>query len=254
MLRCFIADDEPTARQRLQRLLGALPEVCVVGEAADGVSALERLEACHPDVLLLDIAMPELDGLGVAAALAAAPAAVPAIIFVTAYDEHALRAFELSAVDYLVKPVRAERLVAALAKVTRRGLAHGSSAAELSAVLDQLQSLRPLRRMAARSGAKFIVFDPARVHGIVARDHYSVLLLDQQELIVDDSLDQLSRRFGAAQFLRVHRGAVINLALLRELVHEGDRRYVAVLADRAGTRVPVSRERLPALRAALGLD
>src|SRR6185295_4110457 len=223
MLRCFIADDEPAARQRLQRLLSALPELCVVGEAADGASALERIAASRPDVLLLDIAMPELDGLGVAAALAAAPQPVPAIIFVTAYDDHALRAFELAAVDYLVKPVQAERLAAALARVTRRGLAHGASAAELSALLAQLQSAQPLRRMAARSGAKFIVFDPARVYGIFARDHYSLLLLEQQELLL-------------------------------ELTHEGDRRYVAVLADPAATRVPVSRERLPALRAALGLE
>jgi len=87
-----------------------------------------------------------------------------------------------------------------------------------------------------------------------SRDHYSLLLLEQQELLLDDSLDQLSRRFDPAQFLRVHRSAIINLALLRELSHEGDRRYVAVLADPAATRVPVSRERLPALRAALGLE
>jgi DNA-binding LytR/AlgR family response regulator len=253
MLRCFIADDEPAARQRLRRLLETVPDASVVGEAADGASTLGLLQSCQADVLLLDIAMPELDGLGVAAALAASPEPVPAIIFVTAYDDHALRAFELAAVDYLVKPVQAERLAEALARVTRRGLGPGA-AAELSTLLQQLQAARPSRRMAARSGAKFVVFDPARVYGMFARDHYSVLLLDQQELLVDDSLDQLSRRFDPAQFLRVHRSAVINLALLRELVHEGDRRYVAVLSDAAATRVPVSRERLPALRAALGID
>jgi DNA-binding LytR/AlgR family response regulator len=254
MLRCFIADDEPAARQRLRRLLEAVPGATIVGEAADGASTLERLQSCQADVLLLDIAMPELDGLGVAAALATSPEQVPAIIFVTAYDDHALRAFELAAVDYLVKPVQAERLAEALARVTRRGLGPGAAAAELSTLLQQLQAARPSRRMAARSGAKFVVFDPARVYGMFARDHYSVLLLDQRELLVDDSLDQLSRRFDPAQFLRVHRSAIINLALLRELVHEGDRRYIAVLSDAAATRVPVSRERLPALRAALGID
>ena len=114
--------------------------------------------------------------------------------------------------------------------------------------------MRSDAELAERTVLRFIVFDPARVHGIVARDHYSLILLDQQELLVDDSLDQLARRFDAAQFLRVHRSAIINLAQLRELVHEGDRRYVAVLADRAGTRVPVSRERLSALRAALEID
>jgi len=253
MLRCFIAEDEAPARQRLGRLLAELPGVCLVGQAADGLSALEQVGQCRPDVLLLDIALPELDGLGVASALAATPEAAPAVIFVTAYDAHAVRAFELSAVDYLVKQVHAERLAAAIAKVAKGGQPR-AQAHDLSAVLSQLRATRPSRRMAARSGAKFIVFDPARVHAILARDHYSLLLLDERELLLDDSLEQLQQRFDPDQFLRVHRSAIINLALLRELVHEGDRRYVAVLADPAATHVPVSRERLPALRAALGLE
>jgi DNA-binding LytR/AlgR family response regulator len=250
MLRCFIADDEAAARQRVRRLLGQLPGVCVVGEAGDGVSTLEQTIRCPPDVLLLDIAMPELDGLAVASALAAAPEPSPAVIFVTAYDVHALRAFELSALDYLVKPVHGERLAAAIGKVGRA--ARRADAEGIAALLARLRGTS--RRMAARSGAKFIVFDPARVHAIVARDHYSVVLVDDRELLLDDALDQLQQRFDPDQFLRVHRSAIINLALLRELVHEGDRRYVAVLADPAATRVPVSRERLPALRAALGLE
>jgi DNA-binding LytR/AlgR family response regulator len=251
MLRCFIADDEAPARQRLRRLLAQLGTASVVGEAADGVSTLEQLTECQPDVLLLDIGLPELDGLAVAAALAAS-ATAPAIVFVTAHDEHALAAFELSAFDYLVKPVHAERLAAALAKVetrSRRLPAEG----ELAALLVQLRSSRPGRRMAARSGARFIVFDPARVYGIFARDHYSLVLLDGEELLLDDPLDQLQRRLDPEQFLRIHRSAIVNLARLRQLEHEGDRRYVAVLADAQATRVPVSRERLPALRAALGL-
>lgn len=107
--------------------------------------------------------------------------------------------------------------------------------------------------MAVRCGAKLVVFDPSRAHALVARDHYSAILTDGGELLADDPLERLAQRFDPNLFLRIHRSAFINLALLRELVHEGDRRYVAVLSDAAATRIPVSRERLPALKAALGL-
>lgn len=98
------------------------------------------------------------------------------------------------------------------------------------------------------------MFDPARVHAILARDHYSTILCADAELLSDDPLESLASRFDARQFIRVHRNALINLSSLRELVHAGDRRYVAVLSDPLGSRIPVSRERLTLLKAALGLD
>jgi DNA-binding LytR/AlgR family response regulator len=243
-LSCLIVDDEAPARQRMRRLLEANQGVTVVGEAENGLVALEEIARLRPQVVFLDIDMPELDGLGVAAALAA-PA--PKIVFVTAYDEHALKAFELAAVDYLVKPVQKERLVTTLDK-----LRAGAKGPELGAIVGAL-GRRP-RRMAVRCGAKFVVFDPEQVCAIVSKDDYSAILVDDKELLADDSLDELARRLDSPQLLRVHRGAIVNLGFLRELVNEGDRRYVAVLADAAGTRVQVSRERLPALKAALGLE
>lgn len=258
MLRCFIADDEPLARERLRRLLSTLGDVTVVGEASDGASALAEVAACSPDVLLLDIQMPELDGLAVAAELAARDTS-PAIIFVTAYDEHALAAFEVAALDYLVKPVSAERLESALGRA-RKGCQSAESGpraalpAQLATLLAQLGSAAGPRRMAVRCGAKLMVFDPSRAFALVARDHYSAIVTDDGELLADDPLERLARRFDPRLFIRIHRSAFINLSLLAELVHEGDRRYVAVLADAAATRIPVSRERLPALKAALGLS
>jgi len=223
----------------MRRLVGELGGVEVVGEASNGVEALERVAALRPELVLLDIDMPELDGLGVAGAL---DADGPAVVFVTAYDEHAVKAFELSAIDYLVKPVARDRLAAAVDKVrVRRPPAPVGFAASRAS------------RMAVRCGAKFVVFDPARISAVIARDHYSAILVDGRELLADDPLEELCRRFGRDGFLRVHRSALINLAFLRELVHEGDRRYVAVLDDPMATRVPVSRERLPALKAALGI-
>lgn len=246
-LRCLIVDDEPPARERMRRLLAALPDVEVVGEAGDGLTALEQIAALRPQLVLLDIEMPALDGLGVAAAL---PVDGPQVVFTTAYDEHALKAFELSAIDYLVKPLRAERLAAAIDKARTRGAA---PPVDVAALVAQLDPTRRPRRMAVRCGAKFVVIDPQRVAAILAKDHYSVLLVDGKELLADDPLDELQRRFDPQQLLRVHRSAIVNLTFLRELVNEGDRRYVAVLADPAATRVPVSRERIAALKAALGL-
>ena len=244
-VRAFIVDDEAPARQRLRRLLQAR-QVEIVGEASDGVGALEQLRELRPDLVFLDIEMPELDVLGVAEAL---PGNGPAIVFVTAYDEHALRAFELAAVDYLVKPIVAQRLDDALARVSAR-----REPAELGALIQGLNRGRPLQRMAVRCGSRVQVFDPAAVSAVLARDHYSAILIGAQELLSDDSLDVFERRLDPARFLRVHRSAIVNLASVKELILEGDRRYAAILADAGATRVPISRERLAVLKAALGLS
>jgi DNA-binding LytR/AlgR family response regulator len=126
--------------------------------------------------------------------------------------------------------------------------------ASLQKLLDQLEQGRPHRRMAVKCGAKYRVFEPSQVSAIVAKDHYAALLVDGQELLADDSLDQLAQRLESGKFLRIHRSAVINLDYLKELEHEGDRKYTAVLSDPAKTRLPVSRERLEELKKILGLD
>ena len=245
-LRCLIVDDETPARQRLRRLLSGLADLEVIGEAGDGLSALEKIAALRPDLVFLDIDLPELDGLAVAEAL---PLDGPAVIFVTAYDEHALKAFELSAIDYLVKPVARERLQAAVAKVGKGRAPLTATVSTLVAGLD----IGTARRMAIRSGAKFVVFDPARVSCILSKDHYSAIQVDGKEILADESLDLLARRFDPRRFLRISRGALINLAFLKELVRQGDRRYLAVLSDPPGLRIPVSRERLAALKEQLGV-
>jgi DNA-binding LytR/AlgR family response regulator len=170
------------------------------------------------------------------------------VVFATAFDQHAIRAFELAAVDYLLKPIAQERLAEALlrARVMR------APAATLARAV--LATLAPkTRKMAVRSGATYVVFDPARIVAIVARDHYAAVLVDGRELLSDDSLDTLFAQLDDAAFLRVHRGAILNLEHVKSLRHEGDRKYVAVLADAAATEVPISRDRLDALKARLGI-
>ncbi len=244
-LRTLLVDDEPPARDRLRRLLSGHSDVEVVGEAGNGLEALEKIDELRPDILFLDIQMPEMDGLEVAASM---PDTGPAVVFTTAFDAHAIRAFELAAVDYLLKPVAKDRLRASLDRV-RASTTTSREAAE--GVLSKLP--RHGRRMAVRFGTKYVVFDSERIAAILAQDHYATILVDDRELVSDESLDKLMKRLDGRQFLRVHRGAILNVSLVRELQQEGDRKYVALIAGAAGARVPISREKLDELKQRLGI-
>jgi two-component system LytT family response regulator len=249
VIKVLLVDDEAPARSRLARLLTEIKDVKVVGEASNGLEALKAAETLKPDLAFLDIEMPELNGLEVAEAWGGEG---PEVVFVTAYSEHALKAFELSAVDYLVKPVSPERLSETLQKVRKRKSPIDSS--RVHQLVMKLEEGRAKRRMAVKCGAKYKIFDPDQVCAVVAKDHYAMLLVEGQQLLADDRLDALAERLDPEKFLRIHRSAIINLDFLKELEHEGDRKYLAVLSDSAKTRLPVSRERLDDLKKRLGLD
>src|SRR5262249_44875730 len=120
------------------------------------------------------------------------------------------------------------------------------------AVLSHLETRRP-KKMAVRSGAKYVVFDLARVTAVLAQDHYAAILVDGKELLSDESLDAIMTRLDPAAFLRVHRSAIVNVDAIKELEQEGERKYVAILSDAAGTRVPIARDRLDEVKARLGV-
>lgn len=248
-MKVLIADDETPARVRLKRMLAAFTDLEVVGEASNGVETLQNTQKLEPDILFLDIEMPELNGLEVAESLGDKG---PTVVFVTAYSEHALKAFELSAADYLVKPVSPERLTETLGRIRKRKEGIGSY--QLKDLLARLDEGRAKRRMAIKCGSRYKVFDPMLISAVVAKDHYSVLRVEGQELTADDSLDSLVKRLDPQKFLRIHRSALINLDYLKELEHEGDRKYLAVLSDPLKTRLPVSRDRLDELKKILELD
>jgi DNA-binding LytR/AlgR family response regulator len=249
MIKTLIVDDEVPARSRLVRMLAEFKDIQVVSEASNGLEALQIAENLKPDLVFLDIEMPELNGLEVADAWGGEG---PAVVFVTAYSEHALKAFELSALDYLVKPVSPERLAETIERVRKQK--NPAPLAKLQKFLEKLEEGRVKRRMAVKCGAKYRVFDPAQVSAVIARDHYAVILVEGQELLADDSLDTLAQRLDTGRFLRIHRSAIINMDFLKELEHEGDRKYLAVLSDIGKTRLPVSRERLDELKKVLNLD
>ncbi len=248
MIRAIVVDDEIPAIDRLKKLLKGYPDIDVVCESSDGLTALSDIEEKKPDVVFLDIDMPELNGLEVAKTLGVGG---PLIVFVTAYDEHALAAFESSAIDYLVKPVNSSRLDFAIEKVRKSHMKERSS--PLDSLLANLQGRGRPARLAVKIGSKYEVFDPSEIAVAVSQDHYTSLIVDGRELLSDDSLESIYSRLDANMFVRVHRGAIINIKYLKELKREGDRKFTAVLSDKGQTQVLVSRERLPQLKKFLGL-
>ncbi|MCK6544506.1 LytTR family DNA-binding domain-containing protein [Myxococcota bacterium] len=244
MIRALIVDDEPLARSRLARMLGRISDVEVVGEAADGVEARALVLGLAPDVLLLDIQMPELDGLSLAA-----EGGLPPIIFTTAHREHALEAFELAAIDYLLKPIEQPRLEAAIERVRAR-TAPRVDAALLRTLVERITSSAPVR-LAAKSGASVRLFDPAEVTRLWASDKYTLLAHEGREHVLDESLAQLEQRLAPHGFFRVHRAELVNLAAIRGLRAEDDGGATLELSD--GQSARVSRRFLPALKAKLGV-
>lgn len=248
MIRALLVDDEAPARARMRRLLEATGRVEILAEASDGLQALEKIETLKPEVVFLDIEMPELDGLEVARTVGAHG---PSIVFVTAYDEFALKAFETHAVDYLVKPVAEARLQATLQKLERHH--ERASAQEFSRLMAEMASKRSSTRLAVKSGNRYIVVDLLRVSAIVAKDHYAAIQVDGRELLSDDPLDILEKKLDAEKFMRIHRSAIVNVDFIQELEREGDRKFTAILSDASKTRVAVARERLDDVKKKLGI-
>ena len=238
-MRVLVVDDEPLARRRLVRMLGRIPGVVVTGEAEDGLAARHLLHAERPEVVLLDIQMPELDGL----TLMELEPDMPPVVFTTAYDQHAVRAFELAAVDYLLKPVQQARLEQALARARRR-----EAARDMAALHAHLHP-GAMPRLVARHQGSLRLLDPRQVTRLFASDKYTIVRVDGDELMLDDSLNSLEERLAAHGFLRVHRGELINLAAVRA-VHEAGGTEVE-LTD--GQRARVSRRMATELKRRLGI-
>ena len=249
MMRIFIVDDEAPARERMKELLqdisGEVPSK-VVGEARNGLEALERLPSSDAQVLLLDIRMPGMDGMELARHMAALEAP-PAVIFITAHDKHAIEAFELNALDYLLKPVRASRLAAALKKAagqrapTREQLARAAGAA------------REYLSVAERHR---IVLVPVRdIIFFRAEQKYVTVRTREREHLVEESLVMLEKEFcatdGAGPFVRIHRNCLVARKAIRGFERSGggdEEAHWQVVVDGLAERLPVSRRQWPTVR------
>ena len=216
MLRLVIVDDEPPARARLRRLLKAHDDVEIVAECSDGASAVQVIEAASPDLVLLDVQMPELDGFEVLRTLDVPK--MPEIIFITAFDKYAVRAFEVHALDYVVKPVEQDRLGHAL--VRARQHLNGQRDAIAGLLRDLARERAYLARMPVRSEGRVKVIDLAEVDWLGAADNYVTIHAGAREYLVRDTIAAVERQLDPAQFLRVHRSTIVRIDRIAELVPE----------------------------------
>jgi two-component system LytT family response regulator len=244
-IRALIADDEPLARRGIRQLLASEQDIEVVGEARNGRETLQALRTLRPDLLFLDVQMPELDAFAVLRAHGTAQ--LPAVIFVTAHDDFAVRAFDANALDYLVKPLEEARFAEALQRTRER--MRSLAAVELSRKLSDMLSAHErdhltrgagVARLVVPTSTGDLVLETEEIDWIEADDYYAAIHARGRRHLMRQSLSLLERRLDAARFIRAHRGAIVNIDRVRELRAEsGD----TVLVLRDGTRVPVSRRR-----------
>ena len=238
MLRVVIVDDEPPARARLRRLLKAHDAFEIAAECSDGAAAVQAIESAQPDLVLLDVQMPELDGFEVLRALDMPR--LPAVIFVTAFDSYALRAFEVHALDYVVKPVDAARFDRALSHARQRISEQRSAGEGLTNLIRQLARERThLKRIPVRSEGRVKVIDLADVDWMSAADNYVTLHVGGQEYLLRDTLSALEQRLDAGDFVRVHRSTIVRVDRIAELLPDLHGDYRVRLKN--GAEVALSR-------------
>jgi two-component system LytT family response regulator len=260
-IRTLIVDDEPAARAAIRSLLAGDQEIEVIGECADGRSALERLERELPDLLFLDVQMPGMDGLEVLRQLTAPE--LPDVIFVTAYDQYALRAFDVHAVDYLLKPFGDDRFNTALERAKRRVRERrlGVVGDRLLALLDELGGRgttaqagtaagAPLRRLVIKSGGRVTILAVRDIDWIDAEGDYVKIHTGKQWHLLRETMKRMEAQLDPARFVRIHRGTIVNVERIKELQPFFRGEYVVILQD--GTSLKLSRGYKAHLERALG--
>lgn len=260
-LRLLIVDDEPLARRGIRARLAGRATWEVVGECADGRAALAAVRALAPDVIVLDVAMPGVDGLAVAEAVAAAggPAGgssgpAPVVIFVTAYDAHALRAFDAQALDYVLKPVDGERLMRALDRAAARVAERRAAAAAAAPALARVEAAPArdsgLDHFLVDRGGRVLVVPARAVDWIAADGDYVRLHAGRECHLYRETMARLEARLDPRRFVRIHRSAIVNVHGVAELLPRANREFVVVLHN--GTRLKLSRSYRDRLDARLG--
>ncbi|MCC6590773.1 MAG: response regulator [Bryobacterales bacterium] len=219
-MRALIADDEPIARQVLREQLEDIGGIDIVAEAANGLEAAEGIDRSRPDVVFLDLQMPGLDGFAVARGLNAD--ARPAVVFVTAYDQHALEAFNIGAVDYLLKPVRRERLEAALQKVRQLVPAKPRST---------LKPGEPLKKVVGRLGADYHMIDPGDVVAFEADGEAVWIVATSGRYLAGHTLKALADRLPSTSFRRIHRKTIINTRHIRKISPLSSKRWLVRMSN-----------------------
>ena len=261
-IRALIVDDEPLARERLQELLEDAPAVTVVGTAEDGLDAVEDIRAQAPDLVFLDVQMPGMTGIDVIEEIGADD--MPVTVFVTAYDQYAIKAFDLAAVDYLLKPFDDERFEQALRRA-REQIANREDEAISERLLHLLQERDPslleeenprdepyLERIAVQGRGKARIVPVDDLTHITADGSYAELHTDDDTYVIRERMKTLAARLDPDMFVRVHRSAIVRLDEVELILRGGGGNYAVRLKD--GTRLSVSRSRVDELQDRLGVD
>lgn len=239
-LRALVVDDEPLARERLCRLISKQPQVTLIGECGDGLTAVETILKTQPNLVFLDIQMPELDGFEVVRRLPST--ARPCIVFVTAFDRYAVRAFEVEAMDYLLKPVDEERFLAALRRVQARN-ERGAQSEWNERLTRLLVELKPenksVDRLAVKTDGRVLFLKFTELDWIEASDNYVEIHAGPNIHLLRETLASLNERLPSDQFLRISRSVIINVEHVRELQPLFHGEYSVILKD--GTRVTLTR-------------
>jgi two-component system LytT family response regulator len=253
-MRALIVDDEPLARQRIRLLARDEPDLQIMGECADAADALAAIHRASPDLLFLDVQMPEMDGFELLRKLP--PERLPVVIFTTAYDKHAVRAFEIHALDYLLKPFQPERFKAAIHRA-RQHLANRQASSAAHGLLDLLatrqnsspSSTQYLTRLTAKTDDKVVVIKTVDIDSIESAGNYVAVNAGKQTHILRDTLNSLEKQLDPEKFLRVSRSAIVNLDRVKELQPMFKGEHIIVLHN--GKRLAMTRGLLRDLEQAL---
>jgi two-component system, LytTR family, response regulator len=229
-LKVAIVDDEPLALQRLRRLVSEQSDLQLVGEGNTGMEAVSLINSQKPDVVFLDVQMPELDGFGVLEVVGAEK--MPGVIFVTAYDEYAVNAFNANAIDFLLKPYDTPRFLAALGKLRKSA---GNGHAKVTALAETVRR----DRLVIRSDGRYLMLKPREVEFVEAAGNYLQLHVGDKQYTVRETMSSLETRLDNQRFVRIHRSTLINLDYVKELEATFHGEYVITL--RSGQRVTLSR-------------
>jgi two-component system LytT family response regulator len=247
MLKTVIAEDEPLAREGLVDWVQGMPQLSLVEAVGDGVRALAAIQAHQPDLVLMDIQMPGLTGLEVLRALASDPERrLPAVIFTTAYDEHALTAFELHAVDYLLKPFARERFEEAVQHVIAQQGAGGDPLLALEAA-SVAANTEPLQRLLVRDMGKIVPLHVDRIEHLRSDTKYTAIVSEGKTFLVRLPITHFGQRLDAQRFLKVNRSCIVNLDFVDNMTPDDNSQLVVQLRD--GSRFTASREVSKELRA-----
>jgi two-component system LytT family response regulator len=243
-IRAIIVDDEELARAVLRELVAPHADIEIVAECANGFEAVKAVNELRPDLVFLDIQMPKLDGFEVLELIGSGDLA---IVFVTAYDQYALRAFEVAAVDYLLKPFGAERFEAALTRTRQRMGQHQPVPADLATAASEPG--QHADRLVLRDGSDVHIIPVSKLDYAEAQDDYIALASEGKKRLKQQTISSLEQSLDPARFLRIHRSYILNLDRLKKLEPYGKDTHVAILTD--GTRLPVSRSGYSRLRSIL---